>query len=124
MPYRVDHPWQKNPRLVGVTFYDDVLTRDIVLAFGAVCLLLDQALLPLHSIIDFTAARSLPNDLIPLMLESEFVHHPQRGWCVFVDPDAFVEGAAYALRQEAGLSVELVASQEEAWEFFNQMGIC
>lgn len=124
MGHRVEYPWKGHPRLVAMEYMDAVSPDEVVVSLDALAAIMDRATMPLHTVFSFEQASSLPEKLHALMKNSRVVGHQQRGYFVFVNADEFVKMIAKILRGEADVSIAFAANEDEAWEFFNDMGIC
>jgi len=124
MAHHAEYPWKGHPRLVAMEYSDLVSANEVTSSLEALADLMDQATMPLHTIFDFAQASSLPEKLLNLMKSSRVVNHSQRGYFVFVDADEYIKMIAKILRAEADVSIAFSADVDEAWEFFNDMGIC
>jgi hypothetical protein len=124
MAHQAEYPWKGHPRLVAMEYSDRVSADEVTASLEFLAELMDQATMPLHTIFSFAKASTLPEKLLNLMKDSRVVSHHQRGYFVFVDSDEFVKMIAKILRGEADVSIAFSADVDEAWEFFNDMGIC
>jgi len=124
VPYQIQYPWRRNPRLLELVFSGEISPDDLQNALEDTTSLLDQALMPLHIIFDFTDTAVLPQDMLNILGNSSAISHPQRGYCVFVRANEFLSFIAKILRSQVGMDIEFVIDTEEAWDFFNEMGIC
>ena len=97
--------------------------NDIAASLEDVAVLMDKAMMPMHTVLDFTGA-TVNEALLDLITKSRMVHHEQCGHCVFIHPDQFIAFVAEVLRNQTETPVAVVDSEEEAWDFFSEMGIC
>lgn len=124
MTYQLCYPWRKNPRLVAAAFVDAVGIDDVEIALAEVVALMDEAQAPLHVLLDFSQAVSVPQELVKYLPHAPMVGHAHCGYCVFVSPNEFVSFAAKIFNHQTQMPIELTPDENDAWEFFNQMGIC
>jgi hypothetical protein len=124
MAHHAEYPWKGHPRLVSMEYSDIVSADEVSASLEALARIMDQATMPLHAIFRFARASTLPEKLIDLIKNSRVVSHEQRGYFVFVDADEFVKMIAKILRGEVDISIAFSADDDEAWEFFDDMGIC
>jgi hypothetical protein len=124
MPYHLDYPWSQNPRLMKISFYEDVAADELLAAFDDYLSLLEQSTMPLHGVFSFRGVTALPEDTLNLMLKMPALVHPQRGHYLFVAADGFISFVAKILRHQKDVPIEFVDNEQEAWDFFNEMGIC
>lgn len=113
----------RNPRLVKIFFFDELSEEDVVYGLDDLAGLLRQSTMPLHIVFEFMSER-LPEDLLDIFLESSLMQHDQLGYCVFVRADRFIQFMGKVIRQKLGVHIEFRDSDDDAWDFFNQMGLC
>ncbi|HLA45002.1 MAG TPA: hypothetical protein VJZ27_16265, partial [Aggregatilineales bacterium] len=97
--------------------------EEIEMSLEEVAGLMDQSMMPLHTVFDFSGAA--PDEaFFDLIMRSRMVSHEQRGHCVFLKPNEFITFMAKVLRHETGTPVVMVDNEDDAWDFFSEMGIC
>lgn len=124
MAYQIEYPWRRNPRLIKASYGDHVSDEDITHALEDIATLLDQAMMPMHVVIDFSYMENGPENVLDLFLKSRMPYHDKQGYCLFLHPDKFLRFIGQVLNHEAGLHVDFRDDDEGAWEFFSEMGFC
>lgn len=124
MPYEVEYPWRNNPRLVKLFFLDTLTAEETTNALEDVASTLDKALMPLHLVLDFDQLAKGPEDILTLFSQSRLLTHNMQGYCVFLNPDQFINFMAKVLNNTLGVQIHVSLDDDEAWEFFNHLGLC
>lgn len=124
MAYEIAYPWHRNPRLIKLTFGEQLTSTEIAEALEAVATLYDQAMLPMQLVIDFSYVQSGPENILDVFRSSRMIRHEKQGYCMFVNPDKFLRFMGQVLYHEAGLHVEFRPTDADAWDFFSEMGFC
>lgn len=124
MTYFFDYPWQRNPRLIYIAFTENVSLGNLCEALEKAAELMDRATMPLHVVLAFEAAQSLPNNVLEPIHGSRMLRHEQLGRCIFVSPNALFGFVGQVISQDLGVQLEFAADEQDAWEFFNEMGLC
>lgn len=124
MAYQLYYPWRKNPRLMQLIFTEAVSVADLESALTQAAQLMEESQAALHIVLGFSTAESLPQEMVKYLPRAPIVGHPRCGYCVFVKPNEFISFAAKILNHQTKTPIEFSPDEEDAWEFFNQMGIC
>lgn len=124
MAYEIVYPWRKNPRLIGLSYYGEIEPDEINGALDSLYDLLSQAQMPLHTVFDFSEASRLPENMRDDFLQHPFKNHDKLGYCVFIEPNAYLHFIAQMLQQSHHVQIKYVSDQDDAWLFFNHMGLC
>jgi len=124
MSYELVYPWKNNPRLMKMYFLEALAAEDVADALESVAALLDQALMPLHVVLDFEGMTSTPEDILNVFSNSRITNHDMMGYCVFLNPDQFLSFVAKVLNNKLDMQVHVSVDDDDAWEFFNQLGLC
>ena len=124
MPYEVEYPWRRNPRLMKLICWDDVPEDEMNYALEDVAAMMDQATMPMHVVIEFHDGMHAPENLLDIFLDSRLIHHEQCGFCLFLNPSKFTRFLGQVLSQRSHAHIEFRPDDEGAWEFFSQMGFC
>lgn len=124
MSYELIYPWERNPRLVEITYESDLGAEALADSLAEIAGLMDQSMMPLHTVFNFEAVNGLPQSATQIFLGSAMIQHQNRGWCLFMNPDGFVHYLAQAISNQAFVQIKYVESYDDAWEFFSHMGIC
>ena len=124
MAYEIQYPWQRNPRLIKLTFAENLNGNEIASALEDIAGLMDQAMLPMHVVLDFSYVQAGPENMLDVFRSSRMIRHEKQGYCLFLSPDKFLRFMGQVLHHEAGLHVEFRQTEEDAWNFFSEMGFC
>lgn len=124
MPYELIYPWKNNPRLLKLYFLEAVTSEAAAAALEEVAGLLNHAMMPLHMVLDFDNMTSGPEDILHVFSRSHVINHKMMGYCIFLNPDQFLSFVAKVLNNKLGMKVHISPDDDDAWEFFNQLGLC
>jgi hypothetical protein len=124
MAYEVEYPWKRNPRLVKLAFWADVLESDVLNGLEDVAYIMDHAMMPIQVVIDFRHMEQSPSNLLDLFKKNRMIYHQQQGYCLFLEAGRFIRFIAQVLTHEAKLRVEFQEDEANAWNFFSEMGFC
>ena len=123
MAYTFSYPWRKNPRLMALFYAGAVCVEEINDSLQEAQSLLDRAQMPLHLLIDFSEVVEIDLAVRDAIIGHSFKNHDRLGYCVFTKPNAFLHFVAQVLRKH-DVQIKYVEDLEDAWGFFNHMGLC
>ncbi len=124
MPYELSYPWKNNPRLLKLYFLEALTSEEAAEALEEIAGLLDYAMMPLHMVLDFDNMTTCPEDILQIFSRSRMINHKMMGYCIFLNPDQFLSFVAKVLNNKLGMQVHISSDDGDAWEFFNQLGLC
>ncbi|MBZ0305397.1 MAG: hypothetical protein K8I82_04945 [Anaerolineae bacterium] len=124
MPYEISYPWKNNPRLLKVYFLEVLTSQEFTESLEEIASVMDYALMPLHVIMDFDSMTAGPEDILQIFSHCRLPNHKMMGYCVFLNPDQFLSFVAKVLNNKLGMQVHVSSDDDDAWEFFNQLGLC
>jgi hypothetical protein len=110
--------------MVHLIYYDVVTEDDVLGGLNMAYDLLVQSTMPMHIIFNFNDATRLPEHLLNLIGSHDLVRHDMLGYCVFLKPSSFIHIIGHVLDMSMKVHVLFVEGEDDAWEFFNQMGLC
>jgi hypothetical protein len=114
----------KNPRLLGIHFDDRVTAQEIADSLEDAAKLMDRSLAQMHIVFDCTTTKSLPEDTLKLINASRIIRHGNCGNWVVIAGDDYLRFVMQVVSQGAGLRVDFVENDDQAWNLFNGLGIC
>lgn len=123
MGYKIVHPWRGNPRVIELHYSGVVSSYDIKNALDEVSSFLNRTALPIHLIFNFQATQ-FDTNLLDNLRDHPLFTHPQLGYCMFLSPDSFINFTIQTWVQQIKLRVKYITSLDDAWEYFNELGLC
>jgi hypothetical protein len=124
MAYALIYPWMKNPRLLGIQYTDSVTPLEITDSLEEAAQLMDRSLAQMHIVFDCALVKALPEDLLKTVSASRIIRHGNCGNWVVVGDNEFFCFAMRVVSQQAGLRVDFVDDNNQAWKLFDGLGIC
>ncbi len=124
MPYDLQYPWRNNPRLMKLYFLEGLTADDVIEVLDEAAVIMDKALMPLHVVLDFDHMTKGPEDILALFSQSRLMQHKMLGYCVFLNPDQFINFMAKVLDSKLGVQIRVSSDDDDAWAFFSDLGLC
>ncbi|MFP4321273.1 MAG: hypothetical protein ACLFTK_02360 [Anaerolineales bacterium] len=124
MAYSIFYPWRKHPRLIHLIFYDQLSVDEVGDALNTLHDILVGAQMPMHILFSFIEIHILEPPLINVFTRHPALRDPQLGYVLFVDLGPRLQTLAHEIDNKLGAHIKYVADEDDAWEFFNLMGIC
>ncbi len=124
MAYKIIHPWRGNPRVIELNYTGVIAANDLKNALDEVNSFLNRTALPIHLIFNLQSVSQFATNLLENLRNHPLFSHEQLGYCMFLSHDSLINFTIQTWVHQSKLRVKNIRSLDDAWDYFNELGLC